>query len=94
MYPSLRTHTQKFQLSIALYSTRLPDYETVSANVKSFRSSTQGWRMACLCHRPTTAELEAVYGSDLKADKEDEYGHENNRQPPWALKEALEASTP
>lgn len=50
--------------------------------------------MACLCHRPTTAELEAVYGSDLKADKEDEYGHENNRQPPWALKEALEASTP
>lgn len=50
--------------------------------------------MACLCHRPTSKELEAVYGSDLKADKEDEYGHEINRQPPWLLKMNQEATTP
>lgn len=77
-----------------LCSARLPDYEAVSANVKSFRDSTQGWRMECLCHRPTTKELEAVYGSDLKADKEDEYGHENNRIPPWALKATRHNSAP
>jgi hypothetical protein len=65
---------------------RLPEYDAQRPHFNKAKMTVQSWRLECLCHRPTSAELEAVYGSDLKADKEDHYGNETNTKPAWLAK--------